>query len=133
MTTMCHVCRMCKHVRFPFISSFSIITEPFQIIHSDIWTSHVLSNSGFKYYLLFMDHYSHFIWDYPLHNKSDTFGKFLHFSAYVRTLFNKTIRALQCDNGGEYASHAFLDYLATMGTEVRLSCPHTSQQNGRSE
>ena len=41
-----------KNVRLPFSSSSTIVTEPFQIIHSDIWTSPVLSNSGYKYYLL---------------------------------------------------------------------------------
>lgn len=80
-----------------------------------------------------MDHYSHFIWVYPLQKKSDTFGKFLHFSAYVRTQFNRTIKALQCDNGGEYISRIFLDHLAATGTEPRFPCPHTSQQNGRAE
>ena len=133
MTTMCHACQLGKHARLPFFSSSSIVTEPFQIIHSDIWTSPVLSNSGFKYYLLFLDHFSHYIWVYPLQKKSDTFGKFLQFSAYVRTQFNKSIRALQCDNGGEYTNRAFLDHLASSGTEIRLSCPHTSQQNGRAE
>ncbi|KAG7599937.1 Ribonuclease H-like superfamily [Arabidopsis suecica] len=133
LTTLCHACRLGKHTRLPFSYSTSIVTEPFQIIHSDIWTSPVLSNSGIKYYLLFMDHFTHYIWVYPLHKKSDTFSKFLHFSSYVKTQFNKTIRAFQCDNGGEYTSRDFLDHLTTTGTELRLSCPHTSQQNGRAE
>ncbi|CAL9216541.1 unnamed protein product [Arabidopsis halleri] len=133
VTTMCHACQLGKHARLPFFSSSTIVTEPFQIIHSDIWTSPVLSNSGFKYYLLFLDHFTHYIWVYPLQKKSDTFGKFLQFSAYVRTQFNKPIRALQCDNGGEYTNREFLDHLTASGIEIRLSCPHTSQQNGRSE
>lgn len=133
LTTMCHACKVGKHTRLPFISSSTIVSAPFQIIHSDIWTSPVSSISGFKYYLLFLDHYTHYIWVYPLHRKNETFAKFLHFSAYVRTQFNCSIKALQCDNGGEYTSRAFLDHLASTGTNIRFSCPHTSQQNGRTE
>ena len=133
MITLCHACKLDKHVRLPFSSSSTIVTEPFQIIHSDIWTSPVLSNSGYKYYLRFLDHFSHYIWVYPLHRKSDTYAKYLHFPAYVRTQFSTSIKALQCDNGGEYTSRAFLDHLASAGTAIRFSCPHTSQQNGRAE
>ena len=62
-----------KNIRLPFSSSSTIVTEPFQIIHSDIWTSPVSSVSGFKYYLLFLDNFSHYIWVYPLRRKSDIF------------------------------------------------------------
>ena len=133
LTTLCHAFKVGKHTRLPVVSSSIVVTEPFQIIHSDIWTSPVISNSGFKYYHLFLDHYSHFVWVYPLHRKSDSFAKFLNFSAYVRMQFNGPIQALQCDNGGEYTSRVFLDYLASTGTNSRFSCPYTSQQNGRAE
>ena len=84
-----------------------------------------------KYYLIFLDHYTHFLWVYPLHRKSDTFGKYLHFSNYVQTQFNRQIKSLQCDNGGEYDNRLFKEHLASAGTLLRFSCPHTSQQNGR--
>lgn len=133
LTTLCHACKMGKHARLPFFTLSTVVTEPFEIIHSDIWTSPVSSISGFKYYLLFMDHFSHYIWVYPLHRKSECFGKFLHFSTYVRNQFHKSIKAFQCDNGGEYTSRVFLDHLAANGIQLRFSCPHTSQQNGRAE
>lgn len=133
LTTMCHACKVGKNTRLPFLSSSTIVSAPFQIIHSDIWTFPVSSTSGFKYYLLFLDHYTHYTWVYPLHRKSDTFAKYLHFSAYVRTQFKCSIKALQCDNGGEYTSRAFLDHLAATGTDICFSCPHTSQQNGWAE
>ncbi|XP_010496488.1 PREDICTED: uncharacterized protein LOC104773550 [Camelina sativa] len=63
ITSVCHACRLGKHSRLPIYSSSTVVTEPFDIVHSDIWTSPVLSNSGFKYYLLFMDDFSHFIWN----------------------------------------------------------------------
>ncbi|GJV93967.1 ribonuclease H-like domain-containing protein [Tanacetum coccineum] len=64
---------------FPF-NDTSIVTSPFDIIHSDLWTSPVSSMSEYKYYVLFLDHYSHFLWVYPLHIKSDAQSKLLHFN-----------------------------------------------------
>ena len=86
-----------------------------------------------KYYVIFLDQFSNFVWAYPLRKKSETFAKYLHFSAYVRNQFKCTIKALQCDNGGEYNNRVFLDHLASEGTSLHFSCPHTSQQNGRAE
>ena len=41
---------------------FSTITSfPFKLVHSDVSTSRIASNSGFIYYLLILDDYSHFV------------------------------------------------------------------------
>ncbi|GJR32424.1 ribonuclease H-like domain-containing protein [Tanacetum coccineum] len=44
----------------PGKSSNSIVSRSFEIVHSDIWTSPIVSSGGFKYYVLFLDHYSHY-------------------------------------------------------------------------
>nr|GEX94419.1 hybrid signal transduction histidine kinase M [Tanacetum cinerariifolium] len=79
-----HACQLGKHAKLPFHSSDSIVTKCFDIIHSDLWTTPTVSSSGFKYYVLFLDHFSHYVWIYPLKHKSDMFGKFMHFRAYVK-------------------------------------------------
>ncbi|KAL8138282.1 hypothetical protein V2J09_004283, partial [Rumex salicifolius] len=38
----------------------SITSAPFELIHCDLWTSPVLSISGFKYYLVIIDDFSHY-------------------------------------------------------------------------
>nr|GEW43102.1 ribonuclease H-like domain-containing protein [Tanacetum cinerariifolium] len=55
---LCHACQL-AHVRLPFVSSDTIITSCLDFIYSDVWTSPIPSLSGFKYYVLFWDHYSH--------------------------------------------------------------------------
>jgi hypothetical protein len=35
-------------------------------VHSDVWTSPVYSHSGYKYYVVFIDVYTHYIWTYPV-------------------------------------------------------------------
>ncbi|GJT76206.1 ribonuclease H-like domain-containing protein [Tanacetum coccineum] len=91
---LCHACQLGKHVRLPFVSSNAIITSCFDIIHSDVWTSPIPSLLGFKYYVLVLDHYSQFVWVYPLHNKSDVLSKFVLFRTYVRTQFKCEICSL---------------------------------------
>ncbi|GJW84887.1 ribonuclease H-like domain-containing protein [Tanacetum coccineum] len=96
---LCHACQLGKHVRLPFTSSNSIVTRSFEIVHYDIWTSPIASSGGFRYYVLFLDHYSHYLWIYPLRTKSEVFQKFLHFRSYVNNQFKCDIAAFQCDRG----------------------------------
>ncbi|GKA47385.1 ribonuclease H-like domain-containing protein [Tanacetum coccineum] len=130
---LCRACQLGKQTKLPFQRSTSIVTSPFDIIHSDLWTSPVSSMSGYKYYVLFLDHYSHFLWVYPLHRKSDAQSKLLHFRAFIKTQFNREIKAFQCDHGGEFDNNSLHELFATNGIQFRFSCPHTSQQNGKSE
>lgn len=51
----------------------SNISNAFEIIHSDVWTSHITSISGLKYYVIFLDHYTRYLWVYPL-KKSKMFS-----------------------------------------------------------
>ncbi|GJS86199.1 ribonuclease H-like domain-containing protein [Tanacetum coccineum] len=46
---VCHACQLGKHVKLLFHSSNSIATKCFDIIHSDLWTSPIVSSSDFKY------------------------------------------------------------------------------------
>jgi hypothetical protein len=57
---MCHACQLGKHVRLPFNSSVSSSTCPFELLHCDVWTSPITSTSGFKYYLILLDDFTHF-------------------------------------------------------------------------
>ncbi|GJZ52719.1 ribonuclease H-like domain-containing protein [Tanacetum coccineum] len=122
---ICHACQLGKHVKLPFHSSDSIVEHCFDIIHSDLWTSPIISSSGFKYYVLFLDHFSHFLWIYPLRSKSDMFDKFLHFRNYVKNQFKCEIKSFQCDHG-EHSS--LLTDLSRY--KARLVANGSSQQLG---
>nr|GEY66988.1 ribonuclease H-like domain-containing protein [Tanacetum cinerariifolium] len=66
---LCHACQLSKHVRLLFVNSNTIVSSYFGIVHSDVWTSPIPSLLGFQYYVLFLDHYSQFVWVYPLLDK----------------------------------------------------------------
>jgi transposase InsO family protein len=98
-----------------------------------VWTSPILSFTGFKYYLVLVDDYSHYMWTFPLRNKCDTTLTIKHFYAHVLNQFHLSIQCLQCDNGGEFVNHELWQFLLEHGIAYRLSCPYTSSQNGKAE
>jgi hypothetical protein len=51
----------------------------------------------------------------------------------MENLLSCKIKQIQTDGGGEYNSHPFKQFLATHGIHHRITCPHTSQQNGIAE
>uniref|UniRef100_A0A8R7VBW9 Integrase catalytic domain-containing protein n=1 Tax=Triticum urartu TaxID=4572 RepID=A0A8R7VBW9_TRIUA len=130
---VCHACQLGKHVRLPFTRSTSYCVEPFQLVHSDLWTSPVLSNSGFKYYLVIVDDFSHYIWTFPLCNKSDTAATLINFVAYALTQFSRPLVAMQSDDGTEFLNSTATTFFSSHGIHLRLSCPYTSAQNGKAE
>lgn len=71
---LCHACQWGKHVRLPFSCYNTTTVTPFQIIHCDLWTSLVLSNPGYQYYLAVLDDFSHYLWTFPLRRKSKVFS-----------------------------------------------------------
>jgi hypothetical protein len=117
---------------YPFLHLLSS-TSPLESVHSDVWTSPVPSLSRCKYYVVFVDEFSWFSWLYPLFNKSDVLSCFIKFKLLVENLFDTKIKYLQSDNGGEYTSTAFKQFLNQNGIFHRLTCPHTSKQNGIAE
>ncbi|GJZ09338.1 RNA-directed DNA polymerase, eukaryota [Tanacetum coccineum] len=116
--------RLGKHAKLPFYNSESFVDSVFEIIHSDIWTSPIPSESGIKYYAIFLDHFSHFVWVYPLHKKADLFDNFVVFRAYVNKQFNVDIKALQCDHGGEYDNTRFHDLFRQNGIQFRVEAEY---------
>lgn len=89
---VCHSCSLGKHVKLPFVSSHSCTIMPLDIIHSDIWTSPVLSSLGHRYYVLLLDDYSNFLWTFPLSKKSQVFSTFLSFRAFIHTQFEWEVK-----------------------------------------
>ena len=130
---LCHACQLGRHVRLPFSSSSSHAAHAFDLIHCDLWTSPVLSMSGYKYYLVIVDDFSHYSWTFPLRAKSETFPTLLHFFAWVSTQFSLTVKAVQCDNGREFDNSTSRSFFLSRGVQLRMSCPYTSPQNGKAE
>lgn len=89
------------------------------------------SFDNYKYYVIFVDHFTKYSWLYPLKLKSDTKDVFIRFKALVENYFNKKIKTIYSDNGGEYQSLHY--YLTINGISHLTTPPHTPEHNGYAE
>ena len=102
----CNACQLWKHTRLPFTSTISDSYFPFQLLHADVWTSPIASVFGFQLHLVILDDYSHYVWTFPLRQKSDVTLTLISFHSYVCTHFQRQIVAFQTDNGWKFDNHA---------------------------
>ncbi|KZV44983.1 hypothetical protein F511_32729 [Dorcoceras hygrometricum] len=125
----CTACELGKSHRLPFSLSQSCVSEPLELIYSDVWgPSHTVSRDGFRYYVSFVDAFSRYTWIYFTKLKFEVPRIFETFKSLVELQFNKRIKNLQTDWGGEFRS--LTSFLQEHGIQHRVTCPHTSEQNG---
>jgi hypothetical protein len=89
--------------------------------------------SGSKYYLVILDDFTHYLWNFLLKQKSDTLTTLSNFFAYVATQFSCTVKAIQCINRRGLDNSSTQTFLLSKGAQLRMSCPYTSSQNGKAE
>ena len=68
-----------------------------------------------------------------MRRKSDALSTLTAFYSYVSMQFGRPILALQTDNGKEFDNLAFRTFLSHHDIVFGLTCPYTSQQNGRAK
>lgn len=123
----CEVCLRGKMTRTPFPTRSDRKSENLEIIHSDLCgPMRVDSKGGAKYFITFIDDRSKWCEIRFLRKKSEAFEAFKAFKALVETQRNVKVKYLQSDNGGEYISTEFNEYLEKCGIQRRLY----SQQSG---
>lgn len=127
----CNACSMNKMHKLPFSTSILKSSYPLDIVFSDVWRSPLVSINDFKYYVIFVDHYTRYTWLYPLKKKSQVHDVFQRFKALVENRFQTKIRTLYTNNGGEYI--ALTAFLASNGISHFTTPPHTPEHNGISE
>ncbi|KAG5869384.1 hypothetical protein JTB14_001248 [Gonioctena quinquepunctata] len=88
---------------------------------------------GARYLLTFTDEFSRKSFGYLLKNKYEVLQKLKEFEVLVENQTNLNIKKLRTDNGGEYCSNAFGDYMKSCGIIHETTIPHCPQQNGVAE
>lgn len=129
--SMCNSCNINKSHKLPFSSSTLTSSAPLELIFSDVWTSPVHSHDNYKYYIIFVDHFTRYTWLYPLKKKSDSLETFIRFRGIVEKYFRRQIIQVFSDNGGEYDK--LHPYLVSNGISHLTSPPHTPEHNGFAE
>ena len=131
----CEDCHHGKQARIPFPSKEETPRrKPFELIHSDVCGKiSPKSHGGKQYFVTFIDDATRFCWVFVLQNKSDVFENFKKWKIKVENQYEAKVKILRSDNGGEYVSAQFQEYLEENGIEHQKTIPKTPQQNGLAE
>lgn len=128
----CEACQFGKMQQISFPISDLKTKAPLELIYSDLWgPAPVVSSEGYKYYIVFVDDFSRYMWIYPLKLKEESYAIFTQFHCFVEKELNAKVKCLQTDWGGEF--RPFSSYLQQHGIAFRHPCPYLHQQNGRVE
>ena len=99
------------------------------LIHSDVTGPMETMSPGRSYYfVLFKDDFSNWCEVYFMQKKSQVPEFFRKFVASLKTQHNATVSTLRSDNGGEYTSREFEEWLAEQGIRHETSAPYSPQQ-----
>ena len=90
----------------------------------------IATANGNKYVQTFIDDYLRMCWVYLLTNKSQVFDVLKKNHSMIKNETQQNIGILRIDNGGEYTSHAFEQYLKDNGIKHKTTIPYNPQQNG---
>ena len=130
----CEPCVEGKMSRKPFPKSVdSKANDALDLVYSDVCGPMTETLGGARYFVSFTDDYSRCSRVYFMREKSDVLKKFKEFEAEVTNDKGKRIKALRTDNGGEYVSKEFTEYLKMKGIRHQRTTPYSPQQNGVSE
>ena len=126
---------MGKQHRFPFSQQATDRNlKPLDLVVSDVHGPLPTSTAqGYKYWVLFLDMGSRLYTVYLMKHKSDTFPCFKEYKAWAETRFERKIKVLRDDKGGEYMSNEMAQYLKEHGIQREHTVRATPQQNGAAE
>jgi hypothetical protein len=133
-----HVCDAClegKMHQIPFPKVSERAKRPFDLVHTDLMgpVETVSAVGRNKYVLTLIDDCTRYAWVYFLRRKSQAAERIQRFFAFVETQFDRRIRSLRSDRGGEFLGNSFQDWLDALGVVHNLTLPYTPQQNGVAE
>jgi hypothetical protein len=130
----CSGCAFGKHQRSPFPTGRLRATYPGEMIHSDLCgPMENATPKGSLYYVIFIDDFSGMRFIAFLKFKSEAAGSFKDLIHKIRGETGNLVRVLRTDNGGEWSSHEFADWLNRKGIRHETTAPHTPEQDGVSE
>lgn len=133
---ICETCIQGKQTRKPFKALLPELKAKrlLEVVSSDVCGPiKPVSPDGKKYFITFIDNFSHFAVVYFMANKSEAIEKFKEYLAMVKNKFKIVPERIRCDNGGEYISHEFKNLCKQNGIKLEYTIPRTPEQNGISE
>jgi transposase InsO family protein len=131
---VCETCIKAKIHRSTYLPSNKKKIAPFDLVHTNVWgPSPITSESGYRWYIIFVDDFSRMTWLYLLKSKEEVKEIFRIFITMIKTQFEKNIKVVRSDNGTEYINHEVQTIFQNGGIVHETSCVGTPQQNGVAE
>ena len=105
--------------------------ESLDLIHGDLCGPiSSMTYGDNRYFMLLVDDFSRFMWEFLLKNKNETRVVFKKFKISVEVEKGKKIKSFRTDRGGEFVSTTFKDYDENEDMKRFLTAPSSPQQNG---
>lgn len=131
---ICITCPMSKFTKLPFQLSFSHASEPFELIHMDIWGPYRVCTRGkYRHFMTIVDDHTRSTWIYLLQFKSQSLSTLETFLSYAKNHFKKSVKFLRSDNALEFDDETCRAFFAQNGIIHQTSCVKRPQQNARVE
>ncbi|KAL0455950.1 UNVERIFIED_CONTAM: hypothetical protein Slati_0934200, partial [Sesamum latifolium] len=130
----CESCLKGKITKKPFVGKSAITNSLLDLIHIDIYGPlNTPARGGFSYFITFINDHSWYGYVYLMRYKSEAFERFKEYRLEVENQTGHKIKALRSDQGGEYLSGEFIDYLKENGILSQWTPPGMPQLNGATE
>lgn len=130
----CDVCLQGKMTRTPFPKKSERQTKILDLVHTDVCgPMRETSLGGARYFVEFIDDCSGWCEIRFLKSKADVYRAMTEYASLVKNQKGVKLKCLQSDNGREYTSNEFNDFLRKKGITRRLTVPHNPEQNGTAE
>jgi len=131
-STLCSSCQCNKSHKLPFTVSSLKSHSPLEIIYTDVYgLAPIASTDQNKYFVISVDHFTKYIWLYPIKYKFDVYTIFPTFKNLVENYFKTKIISIYSDSGGEFQKLKPL--FANFGISHLMTPPYTPQHNGTAE
>ena len=93
------------------------------LIHTDVCSKIAPSSlGGPNYFLTFIDEATKFTWVHFLKTNDEVFTKYKEWEVFVEKQFDRNVKIIHSDNGGEYISNVFENHLKTEGIKHEHTC-----------
>lgn len=130
----CETCLFGKQSKAHYPAKLYTESEPFNLIHSDIWgPSKVLNVNGCRWFVIFVDDHTRVTWIYLMKHKSELYQVLKTFILLIQNQFNTNVKNFRTDNGSEYLDKEVKTLLVENGIHHQTSNVYTPQQNGVAE
>lgn len=134
LSSICDSCVRAKLARLAFNGTRKRATKPLQIVHSDVCGPiDPVGLNGEKYFVTFIDDWSHMCVVYTMKSKAETIDKMKEFYEMATAHFGTKMKKLRCDNGGEYRSWKMKKFAKKKGFRIHFIPPYSPQLNGVAE